>query len=198
MPATPPVAPSSVRPRGLRRVACVVRRNAEKLEPLVQAIRDQGGEVWPVRRTPGAAGDRPFARTEGEVGAALEAVISTSAPTSGSHRNHRTGHYRKVWRWLPSAVFTGREVARVMLPRQRGTIIFTGATALLRGRAFRRVLRRRKFALRARPRVVRELGPKGASTSPTRSSTAPSTPTSSAKPLPELQAQGAGRHPRSR
>ncbi|MFO6383913.1 SDR family NAD(P)-dependent oxidoreductase, partial [Pseudomonas aeruginosa] len=26
-------------------VACVARRNAEKLEPLVQAIRDQGGEA---------------------------------------------------------------------------------------------------------------------------------------------------------
>lgn len=32
-------------------VACVARRNAEKLEPLVQAIRDQGGGLWPAAAT---------------------------------------------------------------------------------------------------------------------------------------------------
>ncbi|MGY6369562.1 SDR family NAD(P)-dependent oxidoreductase, partial [Proteus mirabilis] len=50
----------------------------------------------------------------------------------------------------------------VMLPRQRGTIIFTGATASLRGRAHFAAFSGAKFALRALAQsMARELGPKG-------------------------------------
>ena len=43
--------------------------------------------------------------------------------------------YFKVWEMACFAGFLmGREVAKVMLPRGRGTILFTGATASLRGR----------------------------------------------------------------
>ena len=71
--------------------------------------------------------------------------------------------YTKVWEMACFAGFlTGREAARVMLPRQRGTIIFTGATASLRGREGFAAFAGAKHALRALAQsMARELWPKG-------------------------------------
>jgi NAD(P)-dependent dehydrogenase (short-subunit alcohol dehydrogenase family) len=56
----------------------------------------------------------------------------------------------------------GREAARVMSPRGRGTIIFTGATASFRGREGFSAFAGAKHALRALAQSMsRELGPKG-------------------------------------
>jgi len=56
----------------------------------------------------------------------------------------------------------GREVARRMVTRGRGTIIFTGATASLRGAANFAAFAGAKHALRALAQsMARELGPKG-------------------------------------
>jgi NAD(P)-dependent dehydrogenase (short-subunit alcohol dehydrogenase family) len=59
--------------------------------------------------------------------------------------------YQKVWEMACfSGFLMGREVARVMLPRGRGTIIFTGATAsLARPRGFCRLRRRQACPARA-------------------------------------------------
>jgi NAD(P)-dependent dehydrogenase (short-subunit alcohol dehydrogenase family) len=55
-----------------------------------------------------------------------------------------------------------REAARHMLPRGRGTVIFTGATASLRGGAGFAAFAGGKFALRALAQsLARELGPSG-------------------------------------
>ena len=116
-------------------VACVARRNAEKLEPLVQAIRDQGGEALACgcdARQEQQVIDL-FARIEGEVGA-LEAVIFNVGANVWFPITETTERvYRKVWEMAAFGGFlTGREAARVMLPRQRGTIIFSsefGASA---------------------------------------------------------------------
>ncbi len=56
----------------------------------------------------------------------------------------------------------GREAARVMAPRGRGTMLFTGATASLRGGAGFSAFAGAKHALRALAQsLARELGPKG-------------------------------------
>src|SRR5690606_31727324 len=56
----------------------------------------------------------------------------------------------------------GREVAKAMLPRERGTIIFTGATASLRGRDGYAAFAGAKHGLRALAQsMARELWPKG-------------------------------------
>ena len=56
----------------------------------------------------------------------------------------------------------GREGAKCMLPRGRGTIIFTGATASLRGAEGYAAFAGGKHALRALAQsMARELGPKG-------------------------------------
>ncbi len=56
----------------------------------------------------------------------------------------------------------GREAARVMLPRGSGTILFTGATASLRGGNGFAAFAGAKHALRALAQsMARELGPQG-------------------------------------
>lgn len=71
--------------------------------------------------------------------------------------------YRKVWEMCAFAGFlVGREVAGRMLERGRGTILFTGATASLRGADGFSAFAGGKHALRALAQsMARELGPKG-------------------------------------
>ena len=71
--------------------------------------------------------------------------------------------YFKVWEMAAFAGFlTGREAARKMTPRGRGTIIFTGATASVRGGSGFSAFSGAKHALRALAQsMARELGPKG-------------------------------------
>jgi len=71
--------------------------------------------------------------------------------------------YRKVWEMAAfSGFLTGREAARHMTPRGKGTIIFTGATASLRGGTGFSAFAGAKHALRALAQsMARELGPQG-------------------------------------
>jgi len=71
--------------------------------------------------------------------------------------------YRKVWEMCSFAGFLiGREVSKRMLTRQRGSILFTGASASLRGNAGFSAFAGGKHALRALAQsMARELGPQG-------------------------------------
>jgi NAD(P)-dependent dehydrogenase (short-subunit alcohol dehydrogenase family) len=146
-------------------VACVTRRTADKLEPLVAQIRDAGGEAHAF------ASD---ARKEEEVVSLVERIERDIAPIEVAvfniGANVRFGItettarvYFKVWEMACFGGFLmGREVARAMLPRGRGTIIFTGATASLRGREGYAAFAGAKHALRALAQsMARELWPKG-------------------------------------
>ena len=146
-------------------VACVTRRSADKLAPLVERIRADGG------RAEGYASD---ARREDEVVALVERIEREVAPIEVAvfnvGANVRFGItettervYRKVWEMAALAGFlVGREAARAMLPRARGTIVFTGATASLRGSAGFAAFASAKHALRALAQsMARELGPQG-------------------------------------
>ncbi|MEP2828626.1 SDR family oxidoreductase [Parvibaculum sp.] len=146
-------------------VACVTRRNADKLTPLVEEIRAAGGD---------ARGFGSDARKEEEAVALFETVEREIGPVEvfvfniGANVNFPITEmservYRKVWEMAAYAGFlTGREAARVMTPRGRGTMIFTGATASLRGGSGFAAFAGAKFALRALAQsLARELGPKG-------------------------------------
>jgi NAD(P)-dependent dehydrogenase (short-subunit alcohol dehydrogenase family) len=146
-------------------IACVTRRQAEKLEPLVERIRADGGQ---------AHGFGSDARQESEMIALVERIEREIAPIEVAVFNIGANVrfdvtattervYRKVWEMGAFAGFLlGREAARVMGPRGRGTIIFTGATASLRGSAGFAAFAGAKFALRALAQsMARELGPKG-------------------------------------
>ena len=146
-------------------VACVTRRSAEKLQPLLDEIKAAGGEA---RGFGSDARDEAqvIARcstVEREVGPGEVLVFNIGANVNFPITEMTERVYRKVWEMAAFAGFlTGREAARVMSPRGRGTIIFTGATASLRGGPGFAAFAGAKFALRALAQsMARELGPKG-------------------------------------
>lgn len=145
-------------------VACVTRRSADKLQPLVEEIRAAGGEAH------GFASD---ARKEEEVAALVEGIernigpieafvfnIGANVPCSILDETPRK--YFKIWEMACfSAFLTAQAVARRMVSRERGTLLFTGATAGLRGAAHFAAFAGAKHALRALAQsMARELGPR--------------------------------------
>ena len=145
-------------------VACVTRRSADKLQPLVDEIRAAGGEAH------GFASD---ARKEEEVAALVEGIerdigpieafvfnIGANVPCSILEETARK--YFKIWEMACfSAFLTAQAVARRMVSRERGTLLFTGATAGLRGAAHFAAFAGAKHGVRALAQsMARELGPR--------------------------------------
>ncbi|OWW18324.1 SDR family oxidoreductase [Noviherbaspirillum denitrificans] len=144
-------------------IACVTRRSVDKLQPLVDEIRAAGGQ---------AIGFGSDARKEEEVIALVDQIereiapievmvfnIGANVPCSILEETARK--YFKIWEMACfSAFLVGREVAKRMVARKRGTILFTGATAGMRGSANFAAFAGAKFALRALAQsMARELGP---------------------------------------
>ena len=146
-------------------IACVTRRSVDKLQPLVEQIKAEGGEAH-------AFGSD--ARKEEEMVQLIDHIERDIAPIEVAVFNiganvrfpilETTSRvYFKVWEMACFGGFLmGREAARVMVPRGRGTIIFTGATASLRGREGFSAFAGAKHGLRALAQsMARELWPKG-------------------------------------
>jgi NAD(P)-dependent dehydrogenase (short-subunit alcohol dehydrogenase family) len=146
-------------------IACVVRRNGEKLAPLVGQIEAGGGEAraFGVDAREEEQVVALFDRIEREVAPLEIVVFNIGANVNFSIRETTARVYRKVWEMACFAGFlTGREAARVMVPRQRGTIVFTGATASIRGRSGYAAFSSAKHALRALAQsMAKELGQEG-------------------------------------
>lgn len=146
-------------------VACVTRRNADKLAPLVAEIEAAGGRARAFgsdARKEEAVADlvQTIEREEGPIAVA---VFNIGANVRFPIRDLTTRVYFKVWEMACFAGFLmGREVAKVMVPRNSGTIIFTGATASLRGGSGFAAFAGAKAGLRALAQsMARELGPEG-------------------------------------
>jgi NAD(P)-dependent dehydrogenase (short-subunit alcohol dehydrogenase family) len=150
-------------------VACVTRRHLDKLQPLLDQIKAAGGQAH------GFASD---ARKEEEVIALVEQIESTIGPIEvlvfniganapSSILEETARKYFKIWEMACfSGFLNAREVAKRMVAREgdghKGTIIFTGATASLRGSANFAAFAGAKHALRALAQsMARELGPRG-------------------------------------
>jgi short-subunit dehydrogenase len=163
-------------------IACVTRRSLDKLQPLKAQIESAGGVCH-------AFGSD--ARVEDEVVALVEKIETEIAPikvmvfniganSPNSILTETARRYTKMWEMACLAGFlTGREVAKKMVAREdvlstsatdasntgvphKGTIIFTGATASLRGSANFAGFSGGKMALRALAQsMARELGPMG-------------------------------------
>ena len=144
---------------------CVTRRKVEKLDGLVAAIEAEGGSVH-------AFGSD--ARREEQVQALIEEIERDIGPLDVAVYNiggnvrfpitETTSRvYFKVWEMCALGGFLlGREVAKRMLERERGSILFTGATASLRGGDGYAAFASGKHALRALAQsMARELAPKG-------------------------------------
>lgn len=143
---------------------CVARRSQEKLEPLVQQIRSSGGKA----RAFGMDARKEeqvvdlFDTIEREEGP-IEAVVFNIGPNiQFDILATESRKYFKLWELACFAGFlVGREAARVMVPRERGSILFSGATASIRGNRGFAAFSGAKHGLRALAQsMAKELGPK--------------------------------------
>lgn len=147
--------------------ACVNRRprHADKLEALAASIRDSGHEAkaFPADARNEDAMITLVETVEREAGPIDVAVFNIGANVRFAVTDTSAQVYRKVWEMATFAGFLmGREVAKRMAERQRGTIIFTGATASLRGGDGFSAFSGAKAALRMLAQsMARELGPQG-------------------------------------
>ncbi len=146
-------------------IACVTRRTADKLQPLVEQIRAEGGVAYAFGSDARKEEDMValIEKIEREIAPIEVAVFNIGANVRFSITETTARVYQKVWEMACFGGFLmGREVTKVMLPRARGTIIFTGATASLRGREGFAAFAGAKHALRALAQsMARELWPKG-------------------------------------
>ncbi len=144
---------------------CVSRRTADKLQPLVERIRSEGGVAhgFGSDARDEAAVIELFATIERDIAPLEVVVFNIGANVRFSITEMTERVYRKVWEMAAlSGFLVGREAARAMLPRGRGTVLFTGATASLRGGSGFAAFAGAKHALRALAQsMARELGPKG-------------------------------------
>ena len=146
-------------------VAVPVRRTADALAPIAARIAAEGGRCLPIGAD---ARDEEqmvalFDRVEAEIGPVEVAVFNIGANSPMSILDETARRYRKIWELCALGGFLmAREAARRMVPRGRGTILFTGATAAVRGGAGFASFAGGKHALRALAQsCARELGPKG-------------------------------------
>ena len=147
--------------------ACITRRprNLADLERLADSIRGEGHKA----RAFGVDARNEdemvslVATVEEEVGPIEAAVFNVGGNVAFPIAETTSRVYTKVWEMAAYAGFLmGREVSKPMVARGRGTIIFTGATAAMRGGAGFSAFAGGKHALRALAQsMARELGPKG-------------------------------------
>jgi len=119
--------------------------------------------AMPCELTDPAAVSAVFEETERRLGPLACAVFNAGAFRPGSILDIAPNDFERCWRVGAFAGFLmGQAAARRMVTHGSGTILFTGATASLRGGANFANLASPKFALRALAQsMARELGPRG-------------------------------------
>ena len=146
---------------------CVTRRarNVDQLDGIVGEIRASGGtaQAFGVDARSEEETTALFDRIESEIGPIEVVVFNIGANVRFGIRETTTRVFTKVWEMAClSGFLAGREAARVMVPRGRGTILFTGATASVRGGVGFAAFAAAKSGLRTMAQsMARELGPLG-------------------------------------
>ncbi|WP_298162346.1 SDR family NAD(P)-dependent oxidoreductase [Brevundimonas sp.] len=146
---------------------CITRRprHLEQLEALAASIRAGGGQAhaFGVDARNEAGMIALVDRIEAEIGPLEVVVFNIGANVRFPVVETTAQVYSKVWEMAALAgFFTGREAARVMGPRGKGSILFTGATASTRGGAGFSAFAGAKAALRQLAQsLAREMGPRG-------------------------------------
>jgi NAD(P)-dependent dehydrogenase (short-subunit alcohol dehydrogenase family) len=140
-------------------------RGEDKLAPVKAAIEKEGGVArsYPCDTTDAASVKQAFAKVRDELGAPSVLVYNAGAFQMASIVDLSVEDFERCWRANCLGGFlTAREVLPAMVERGKGTVLFTGATASLRGGARFAALAVGKFGLRALAQsIARELGPKG-------------------------------------
>ena len=144
----------------------VAGRTPEKVEALVRTIRSAGGQATAVpmdttvEREVIALFDR--AQTDGD-GVVDLVIYNAGNAAMGQLHDLEASFFEQVWRvGCFGGFLVGREAVRRMLPRGRGTVLFTGATASWRGKPNTTAFAAAKAALRSLAQsMARAYGPQG-------------------------------------
>ena len=143
---------------------CICRRDASKSQGLVDELRAAGREIHAISvdARQEAEVQALFARVEKEVGPIEVCLFNAGSNVNKPLIETTEKLFFKAWELACYAGFlVGREAARYMVSRGRGTILFTGATASVRGGQGFAAFSSAKFGLRAVAQAMaRELGPK--------------------------------------
>jgi NAD(P)-dependent dehydrogenase (short-subunit alcohol dehydrogenase family) len=143
---------------------CVARRDAAKSENLVDELTGEGCVVhaFSVDARREADIQALFVRVEEAIGPIEVCLFNAGSNVNKPILETTEKLFFKAWELACYGGFlVGREAARYMLKRGRGTIMFTGATASIRGGKGFAAFSSAKFALRAVAQAMaRELGPK--------------------------------------
>lgn len=142
---------------------CLGRRNGDKLAPLIAEIEADGGTAhgFTMDARVEDSVKQVFARIETEIGPIEIVVFNVGGNVKFPLRETTTRVFRKVWEMACLAGFLcGREAADVIVPRGKGSIFFTGASASMRGASGFSAFAAGKSGLRALAQsMARELGP---------------------------------------
>jgi len=140
-------------------------RNIDKLTPLVNEIKKIGVKVkaFKADATKEAEIIQLFSDAESQLGQVEITIFNVGTLFRSSIVNMPDQKFEDVWRTSCFAgMVVGREAARIMVPRSRGTILFTGGRSSRRAEAELSAFAVGKFGLRAvAESMARELAPKG-------------------------------------
>lgn len=143
---------------------CMGRRNEDKLQPLLKELRIMGGRAYGFKFD---ARDEDvtkqiFKEIEGSVGPIDLVVFNVGGNVYFPILETTARVFRKVWEMACfSGFLTAREAAKYMVPRGRGKIFFTGASASIRGNTGYSAFSAGKAGMRMLSQsLARELGPK--------------------------------------
>jgi NAD(P)-dependent dehydrogenase (short-subunit alcohol dehydrogenase family) len=143
----------------------LMARNEEHLGPVQRSIEQQGGRARAVvaDASDAASVTSALERVAHEMGAPEVFIYNAGAFQMGGILEVDADDFERCFRANCAGAFHGaRGVVPHMIERGRGTILFTGATASLRGGARFSCLAVGKFGLRALAQsLARELGPQG-------------------------------------
>ncbi|MEC8623230.1 MAG: SDR family NAD(P)-dependent oxidoreductase [Bdellovibrionota bacterium] len=142
-----------------------VRRNPEKIANVISELQKEGHKAHAMkcdaRKEDEIIG--LFSKIEAEMAPLEVVVFNVGANVPMKIAETPTKKFYKIWEMACFGGFlTGREAAKYLVPRKKGTIIFTGATASLRGAAGFGAFASAKSGLRAVAQsLAREIMPQG-------------------------------------
>lgn len=143
---------------------CVVRRDTTKSAALIEEMKSLGADVraYSMDARSEEAVQALFADVEQSVGPIEVCLFNAGSNVNKPIMETSQKLFFKAWELACCAGFlVGKEAAGHMLKRGRGTMLFTGATASLRGGKGYAAFSAAKFGLRAVAQsMARELGPK--------------------------------------
>jgi NAD(P)-dependent dehydrogenase (short-subunit alcohol dehydrogenase family) len=144
----------------------VAGRTPDKVEKVAVAIRSAGGRASAVAVDTTKEKDviGLFDRAEKEGDGVLHLVIYNAGNAAmGQLHDMEASFFEDVWRvGCFGGFLVGREAVRRMLPRGRGSILYTGATASLRGKPATTAFAAAKAGLRSLAQsMARAYGPQG-------------------------------------